>query len=294
MGVFKDLFKNFNLSNLLGDLGSSALGALGALFGQHSQYKYNKRLQDHAQEFNSAEASKNRAWQTLMNRENNQFNAAQAELARQFQEDFYLKYQSPSAMMSQYRDAGLNPVLAAGQATNTPPSASSASAGSAPSGSAASSGMNSVSPINLIESIAGMMKLKAEIDNIKADTEGKKQGVFESISRENLNNAYAELSKEQQNEVIQSANLKAAQASTESAKKEWYIAQKAFQIASQKQIDLQNAVSDAFKDVTGVDAPADMISSIIGKCIEVLGELPQTFFKFARKSKTTSKVKGGK
>lgn len=294
MGVFSDLFKNFNPLNLLGDLGSSALGALGAWFGQQSQYKYNKRLQDDAQAFNSAEAAKNRDWQTLMNRENNQFNAAQAELARQFQEDFYLKYQSPAAMMSQYKDAGLNPVLAAGHATNTPPSVSSASAGSSPGGAAASSGMNGVGPMDLIGSIASIMKLKAEINNINADTKEKEQNVLESISREDLNRATQSLTKEQMNDVIQSANLKAAQASTESAKKEWYIVEKSFKLAQQKQIDLQNAISQSFKEVTGVDAPYDTISNLLSKSIEILGELPQLFFKFAKGKNKVKVPKGGK
>lgn len=55
-----------------------------------------------------------------MNTENNMFNAKQAELARQFQEDFYNKYQSPSAMMAQYQDAGINPMLVAGQGAGSP------------------------------------------------------------------------------------------------------------------------------------------------------------------------------
>lgn len=189
MSVFSDWFKNFKPMNLLGDLGSSALGALGAWFGQHSQYKYNKRLQDDAQDFNSAEAAKNRDWQTLMNRENNQFNAAQAELARQFQEDFYLKYQSPAAMMSQYKDAGLNPVLAAGYATNTPPSASSASAGSSPSAAAATSGMNGVGPMDLIGSIASIMKLKAEINLINSEAQKNRSSSEKDYSGIRVDNA---------------------------------------------------------------------------------------------------------
>lgn len=215
MGVFSDWFKNFNPMNLLGDLGSSALGALGAWFGQQSQYKYNKRLQDDAQDFNSSEAEKNRYWQTMMNRENNQFNAAQSELARQFQEDFYLKYQSPSAMMSQYKDAGLNPVLAAGQATNTPPSASSASAGSAPSGAAASSGMNGVGPMDLIGSIASIMKLKAEINNINADTEGKQAAAGASVAEAAYKTSLKAVTDEQVHVVKEQFRKLAAEATNE-------------------------------------------------------------------------------
>ena len=53
---------------------------------------------------------------TSAEQEANQFTAAQAEQARQFQEDMYVKYQSPQAMMRQYADAGLNPALMYGGA----------------------------------------------------------------------------------------------------------------------------------------------------------------------------------
>lgn len=219
MSILGDLFKNFNPASFLSDLGGSAIGVIGEMFGQAQQYKYNKRLQDDAQEFNSSEAALNRDWQTMMNRENNQFNAAQSELARQFQEDFYLKYQSPSAMMSQYRDAGINPVLAAGQATNTPPSASSASAGSAPSGAAASSGINSVAPMDLIGSIASIMKLKAEINNIKADTEGKKAAAGASAAEAAYKTSLKAVTDEQVHVVKEQFRKLSAEANNEEYRK---------------------------------------------------------------------------
>ena len=47
---------------------------------------------------------------------NRRFNSQEAEKARQWQEDMYQKYQSPSAMRSQFEEAGLNPYLVYGNA----------------------------------------------------------------------------------------------------------------------------------------------------------------------------------
>ena len=40
---------------------------------------------------------------------NRDFQSAEAQKARQWQEDFYTQYQSPQAQVRQYQDAGLNP-----------------------------------------------------------------------------------------------------------------------------------------------------------------------------------------
>lgn len=86
-------------------------------------------------------------------REANQFTAEQAELSRQFQEDMYVKYQSPAAMMEQYKDAGLNPALMYGGAGS-------------PSGSFSSSGASSVSPASgasILDSIVSMMMASSQM-----------------------------------------------------------------------------------------------------------------------------------
>ena len=177
-------------------LGSAIIGGLGSLFGRKQASDDQWNLQQDAQDFNSREAEKQR-----------QFNAREAELARQWQEDFYTKYQSPSAMMAQYKDAGINPVMVAGQGAGSPPSASSAS------GSAASSGIGSApGPANLIDSIMGMMRLKAEIDNINADTENKQ-------SQSSLFNSQVAINNLTGNEIQQRTKLLLAQTENELEKK---------------------------------------------------------------------------
>lgn len=87
-------------------------------------------------------------------REANAFSAAQAEQARKWQEDMYNQYYSPSAMMRQYADAGLNPALMYGGAGDgSMPSAGSPSSVS-PSG--ADPFGNLVQLATLSEQIRGM------------------------------------------------------------------------------------------------------------------------------------------
>lgn len=100
-----------------------------------------------------------------------QFESEQAQLQRDWSEQQYLQYNSPEAMMRQYREAGLNPSLMYGGAQATDANMQSA----APSGAQASAGSQSISPINFGDfmNVMQLWKTKAEIDNIKADTTGK-------------------------------------------------------------------------------------------------------------------------
>lgn len=97
------------------------------------------------------------------------FQSREAQMARQWQEDFYNQYQSPEAMMRQYQSAGLNPALMYGGAgsPSSPPSTG------IPSGA----GGSSVTPqgsSNIVEAFARLASLAAQIDNVKADTDQKR------------------------------------------------------------------------------------------------------------------------
>ncbi len=128
-------------SGLLG----SIISSVGAKRALNKQIDYNKWAQLNQQQFNAEEAQK----------------------ARDFQTEFYEQYQSPSAMVKQYQEAGLNPALAYNGGTNTPPSATSAS-----------SGMSSITPQNTLQSfehlggmIGNMFLLKAQIDKMESEAE---------------------------------------------------------------------------------------------------------------------------
>lgn len=60
-------------------------------------------------------------------REQNAFNQRMAEDAFNREIAFYERFNSPSAMVSQYKDAGINPALVAGYSPSMPPSSSAAS-----------------------------------------------------------------------------------------------------------------------------------------------------------------------
>lgn len=104
----------------------------------------------------------------------NAFNAAEAQKARDFNLQMYQDYESPKAMMEQYKAAGLNPALMY-EGYNP----------AAVSSNATASSVAPTSEANIltdgIQAILGMVSAKQQIDlqkaqirSINADTEGKK------------------------------------------------------------------------------------------------------------------------
>lgn len=144
---------------------SSLLGSLFGIANSALQNRYNKKLM----------------------REQNQFNADEAAKQRDWQEYMYNQYSSPSAMVEQYKAAGLNPALS-GNTTGQTFSGSSAQASqSIPS---ADPGLTSLVPLFIemldlkdkfknTQSQRDLQKEQAETEdskqrNLDADTEGKK------------------------------------------------------------------------------------------------------------------------
>lgn len=95
---------------------------------------------------------------------NRQFESAEADKARAWQEQQYLLYNSPAALMRQYSEAGINPVMVAGG--NMPAASTSTAAPSGVSGSSVSPS----SPIDLVSGIISVLKAKSEIDLTKSQT----------------------------------------------------------------------------------------------------------------------------
>lgn len=126
-----------------------------------------------AMDFNSEQAQINR-----------EFQSAEAQKARQWQQDFFTKYQSPQAQVRQFQDAGLNPALMYARGV-TPVSASSASNG--PAGDGASVQMPSVDSTSLLQMLFGAAKLPSEIDLLNAQAEDFRA----SATGKNIENAYS-------------------------------------------------------------------------------------------------------
>lgn len=126
-----------------------------------------------AMDFNSEQAQINR-----------EFQSAEAQKARQWQQDFYTKYQSPQSQVRQFQEAGLNPALMYGRGV-TPVSASSASNG--PAGDSASVQMPAVDSSSLLQILFGAAKLPSEIDLLNAQAEDFRA----SATGKNIENAYS-------------------------------------------------------------------------------------------------------
>ena len=131
--------------------------------------------QDALNEFESAEAQKQRDWSSSEAAANRRFQAEQAQLDYDRQVEFYEKYQSIGAQMRQYKENGLNPSLLAGgvEVGSSAPSASMPS-GSTPAGSAATATSPMSSPAGLagfFGQILNMLKLRSEIDLTKSQTD---------------------------------------------------------------------------------------------------------------------------
>lgn len=95
---------------------------------------------------------------------NRDFQSAEAEKARQWQENYYQQYESPQARIRQYEEAGLNPALLYGSQLGS----GSAPSTSVPSGDSASAGMPS-SGESLLSFIGQMMSLKSIISKNNAE-----------------------------------------------------------------------------------------------------------------------------
>ena len=116
---------------------------------------------------------------------NRDFQSAEAQKARQWQEDFYTQYQSPQAQVRQYQEAGLNPALMYGRGATTAASASTASNG--PSGDTAAGVVTPADPSSLLNMILGMAKLPSEIDLINAQADDFRA----SATGKDIQNAYS-------------------------------------------------------------------------------------------------------
>lgn len=224
----------------------SIANVFGTIYGNAA----NKQRQDEAFAFNSAEADKNRMFQ-----------AQQAEIARDWQESQYNKYSSPQAMVSQYQQAGLNPALMYGQNLQGSTGSSPSPTGSAASGSPIPA--QSPTFTGIMEDILALKKIDAEIENIEADSEQKRASAGQAKSAAELNREVKGLTKKQVEEVAGRLDLIREQAATEREKRMTMAVERGIRISEKTQIDLKNAVSSQFEQLTGVKADSQTINAMM-------------------------------
>lgn len=106
-------------------------------------------------------------WNAAQAQENRNFQSAEAEKARQWQEDYYQQYESPQARIRQYEEAGLNPALLYGSQVGS----GNAPSTSVPAGDAASVGLPSSGAGDLLSFIGQMMSIKSLINKNNADAD---------------------------------------------------------------------------------------------------------------------------
>lgn len=109
-------------------------------------------------------------WNAAQAQENRNFQSAEAEKARQWQEDYYQQYESPQSRIRQYEEAGLNPALLYGSQVGS----GSAPSTSVPAGDAASVGLPSSGAGDLLSFIGQMMSMKSMINNNNAGADAKR------------------------------------------------------------------------------------------------------------------------
>lgn len=109
-------------------------------------------------------------WNAQQAEANRSFQSAEAEKARQWQEDYYNQYESPQARIRQYEDAGLNPALLYGSQLGS----GSAPSASLPAGDSVSVGLPSSGAGDLLSFIGQMMSVKSLINNNNAGADAKR------------------------------------------------------------------------------------------------------------------------
>lgn len=218
-------------------LAGAGVSAIGNLFGITSSASLNKA---------------NRRWQS-----------AEAEKAYQRQREFYQDFQSPIAVMRQYRDAGVNPNYVLQNGGISSPSAPSVASANTPEtfdyGSQISRGSIQLGQMlqnsNLIRSQAGKNDAEANNINLKTPKELEKLGYDTDTAKEvaRLAGANQEMDLQLKNQEL---SLKTAETATQQAMANvyhWQALNSKFDLEHLKPLEMQQIQTSITKDLAQVD-----------------------------------------
>lgn len=184
------------------------LDVFGSIAGTAMTNAVNRKMQRESQKWQTSEREASQEYNTSERLSSQEFQDQQRVAQNQYAEDIYNQYQSPLAMVEQYKAAGLNPRLAMEDGSAGSISASSGSSGGAPSGShvspasvsppymgaqgyvqsfsALAQGLKSLAEAKKagMETNYGEQQFKEAIEGLKLDNEGKK--LLNDINRATL------------------------------------------------------------------------------------------------------------
>lgn len=207
------------------------------------------------------------------NQANRNFQAQQAQIARDWQEDFYNKYSSPSAMVQQFKDAGLNPALMYGRGASV--------VGGVPSGASPTGGSQMQSDLSgLMNIVPSIIQMKEMIKNNESmrNMQNAQANMYDSQSSlnktaESVNNSIARLNDKELDWLSQQIIESKERVKGIEAKRLLDVAQKALYESQKGQIDYKNAVSEQFEKTFGYKADIDTINTIMSAVASLGGSI---------------------
>lgn len=198
-----------------------------------------------------------------LNGRNRRWQSAEAEKAYQRQRQFYKDFSSPSALMTQYRDAGVNPNYVLSNGGISSPSAPNVPQANTPEtfdvGQQVSQGFGRVAQLvqngDLIKSQSNKNNAEANNINLKTPKELEKLGYDTDTAKEvaKLAGANQEMDLQLKNQELQ---LKTAETATQQAMANvyhWQALNSKFEFENMKPLEMQQIQTAITKDLAQVD-----------------------------------------
>lgn len=198
-----------------------------------------------------------------LNKANRRWQSAEAEKAYQRQREFFQDFQSPSSVIRQYREAGVNPNYVLQNGGVSSPSAPSVATANTPEsfdvGSQISRGSLQLGQMiqnsNLIRSQAGKNDAEANNINLKTPKELEKLGYDTDTAKEvaRLAGANQEMDLQLKNQELA---LKTAETATQQAMANvyhWQALNSQFDLENLKPLEMQQIQTSITKDLAQVD-----------------------------------------